>query len=244
MPSKKPLIIDGLASVRAVRRTRDDDAPKEARTRPSRTRLPEDHPRPSDRTRGLSSARIGHTAIPVRRELLCYECGYGFVAHGKIHQPICPKCHRNLCMDDMTIAREWQGTVRTLGNVHIRKDGTITGGHITARDILIEGDASAGTLVAGHELQLGPGATFDISTITFSNLVVKPGARISLKRKLVAENVDVEGEVRLNLEATGLVKVHAGGFLKGTVKARHLIVEDGGGLKAKLKIEPEDQRGA
>ena len=243
MPSKKPMVIDGLASVRALRRSQDDDHPKEAKTQPSRNRLPEDKPRRQERKAGVPAARIGHTALPVRRDLLCYECGYGFVAQGKIHQPICPKCHRKLCMDDITIAREWQGTVQTLGNVHVRTGGVITGGSITARNVRIEGQAEQGTLQVGHELQLGPGARVEMAHITFRHLVIRPGARVSLKRKLVAENVDVQGEVRLNLEATGIVTVRQGGFLKGQVKARHLLVEDGGGLKAQLKIEAEAKPG-
>ena len=41
------------------------------------------------------------------------------------------------------------------------------------------------------------------------------------------------------LKSAGLVTVKAGGLLEGEVHAEHLVVEDGGGLKAELHIAPE-----
>ena len=43
------------------------------------------------------------------------------------------------------------------------------------------------------------------------------------------------------MEATGLVSIHEGGHLKGTVRGAHLQVEEGGGLSARVFIWPQGQ---
>jgi cytoskeletal protein CcmA (bactofilin family) len=47
--------------------------------------------------------------------------------------------------------------------------------------------------------------------------------------------------LRAKLTATGTVTVKPGGSLEGEVQTEHLIIEDGGGLKAKARIGPKSE---
>jgi cytoskeletal protein CcmA (bactofilin family) len=234
-------MIDGLTSVRAARHAGESGRRRRFKARPSQTRLPEKkQPPPPDGKR--PAARIGHTAVPQRNELLCYECGYAFVITGRIHNVICPKCHRKLLMEDLSIDSEWARDVKTIGNVAILKGGRLTGGSIVARDVILEGDARQATLQVGRRLELGAGARFDQARATFNELRVRAGARIVLRRAVDCGNIEVEGDLKADARCSGLVRVHAGGCLRGSLRAARLAVADGGGLMARLDVQPQAGR--
>lgn len=238
--SKEPLVIDGLSSVRAARRAGAAGRGRSFRSRPSRNKPQQRKRTPSAQASGSTSAsRIRQTAVPVKHELLCYECGYAFVIRGVIHNTICPKCHRKLLMDDVSIDSEWTGNVKTVGNVEVRKNGVIKSGSITARDIVLEGNAEQAVLYVGRRLELCRGALFDLEKTTFKDLKVSSGASITIRRKLTCRDLDVEGELKASVHSDGVVCIRTGGLLRGSVKAPRLVVEEGGGLKARLKVNGE-----
>ena len=93
-------MIDGFASVQAVRRSRPKGAdPKYA---PSRTRLPaSEKKKPPPSSDGKPVAHIGRTALPPRHDILCYACSYRFVHTGRMGEGLlCPKCHEMLLTKD------------------------------------------------------------------------------------------------------------------------------------------------
>lgn len=237
--SKEPNVIDGFSSVRAVRHAGEAGHARQFKTRPSKDRIPGTKEQSGQQNKAEPPAsRIGHTVVPQKHELLCYECGYAFVVQGVIHYPICPKCHRKLIKDDLSIDAEWTGNVRTIGNVEIKSTGIVKSGSITARDIIIEGNAERCALHAGRRLELGHGARFNIEKAEFKDVLVRPGARIAIPPKLFCRNLYVEGELKAAVTASGTVSVKSGGLLRGRVNTAHLTVEDGGGLKARLRVEP------
>ena len=54
-------------------------------------------------------------------------------------------------------------------------------------------------------------------------------------------HLELFGTLEGDVEATGLVSIHEGGHLKGTVRGAHLQVEEGGGLSARVFIWPQGQ---
>jgi len=235
---KEPNVIDGFSSIRAVRRADESGHSRRFKTRPSQDRVPGPDREPGQKKKDAAPAsRIGHTVVPKKHELLCYECGYAFVIQGVIHYPICPKCHRTLIKDDLSIDNEWTGDVKTIGNVEIKSTGVITSGSITARDILIEGNAEQCVLHVGRRLELGHGARFDPAKTEFKDARIRPDARIKILHKFFCRNLTVEGELTATVFASGSVSVKSGGALLGSLNTARLTVEDGGGLKARLRVE-------
>ncbi len=235
--AKSPTVIGGLASVRAVRRADSSGHAQKFKTRPSQTTLPkEDKAAIEQKKRNSIAARARKTAMPAKHEMLCYECAYPFVIHGVIRNVICPKCHLTLCADDIIINAEWENDIKTVSNVTIKKDGILKPCDIVARDITIAGNAKLASMQIGRLLTIEKNGQLDFKKISFKDLSIKSNAKISVKNKLTCNNIEIEGTIKSDITAKGIVIIKPGGLLQGNLKTSHLIVEDGGGLKANLKI--------
>lgn len=235
--TKSPTVIGGLASVRAVRRADSSGHGQEFKTRPSQTKLPKEDKAAIERKKkqGIAS-HARRTAMPAKHELLCYECSYPFTIHGIIRNVICPKCHITLCADDVTINTVWDSDIKTVANVIIKKDAEVKSCDIIARDITIAGNAKLASMQIGRLLNIEKGAKLDFKKIKFKDLSIKSKAKVSLKDDLTCNNLDIAGSIKGNITSKGIVTVKSGGLLQGSLKTTHLIVEDGGGLKARLNI--------
>lgn len=231
-------VIDGFTSVQAVRRA--GRRSKGSRTRPSRSKLPAVEAKPEKKEkkkiRSKPATRIGHTVIPAKHEIVCYECGYTFTLQGRIHKPLCPKCHEFLDMTDHTIDSEWTKTIKTIGTVELKAEGVLKGAELIARDVILAGDAKDGAIRACRRLELCPGARFDIANVRMRDLVIRSGGKFTLRRKIVCRDLEIEGNFNARVYTEGIVTVKTGGFLLGEVHGPHLIVEEGGGLKAKVVV--------
>jgi cytoskeletal protein CcmA (bactofilin family) len=233
LPTESPILIDGFTSVQALRRA--GVASQEARTQPSRTRPPGPEARRKPDPDALKDAHIGHTAVPLRHEIVCYQCGYAFVLQGRVCKPLCPKCREFLDATDHVIDAEWSQDVKTVGTVDIRPEGVVRGARIVGRDIILAGNARDGALRAFRWLELKPGADFDFGRVEARDLRVRRGASLVLTQAVSCRNLELEGEVRAAVSATDCVTIRAGGMLVGEVRCPHLVVEEGGGLEADVQ---------
>ena len=103
-------------------------------------------------------------------------------------------------------------------------------------DLILDGHVADSTIKICRRLELGSQASGDIAKIDTRDILVRADARISYRSKLRCENFIVEGNFRGTIEVSGLVTVKPGAFLQGRVKAARLLLEEGGGLKATVKI--------
>jgi cytoskeletal protein CcmA (bactofilin family) len=241
--SDRPRVIDGFSSVQAVRRGRSKSTG--ARTRPSRTSLPvTDSDRKIEQPRLAS--RIGHTVIPDKHEIVCYECGYKFVFQGRLRDTFCPKCKTELEVQDHAIDGEWSGKIRTIGTVEIKPEAVLKEAEITARNLVLYGNAKDATIRVQGRLEVHKGAQFDMARIRINDLVIKPGGRFTLTRRIVCRNLEIEGALTATVYTEGTAVIRDGGFLKGELHGPSLILEAGGRLKAKIAVgnpnrEPEEE---
>lgn len=230
-----PSVIDGFSSVQAVRRSGRTTNP---RFRQSRTTLPATDKTPEKISQNKSSAplKIGHTIIPEKHEIICYECEYAFTLPGRIRNTICPKCHRKLDPENHIIENESNATIRTIGTIEIKSNAVLKGAKLTGRNIILAGDASDGTIRACGCLELCPGAKFDFAKIRLKDLRIRGKGRFTIRRKITCRNIEVEGKLKANIYSDGIATIRHGGLLQGEIHGPHLIVEEGGGLKAKVVI--------
>lgn len=227
-------MIDGFTSVQAVRRAAGRTG--DARKRPSHTTPPaREKNRQEDKKTRKRAARIGHTVIPAKYEIVCYECGYTFKLSGRVYNTICPKCHKRLKTLDYTIDREWAAEIKTIGTIEIKAGGVLKGAELTARDVILAGNAEEGT-IACRRLELCPGARFDIATVKIRDLLIRSGGNFIITRKFACKNLEVEGQLKGRIFTDGIVTIRPGGFLRGELHGQHLVVQEGGGLKAKVAV--------
>ncbi len=234
MASKDPQVIDGFQSVQAVRRAgKNKQDPRYAQ---SRTTLPAAGKKSGTKRKAGTKGKIGHTVVPDVFEIVCYECGYTFPLRGRIQKTYCPKCRKTLVADEQIIESDWSGRVKTIGTVQVRNGGSLTKAHVVVGNLILDGRIEDSTTKICRRLELGPNASGEIAKIDTRDILIRAGAKLSHRSKLRCENLIVEGNYRGTVEVSGLVTVMPGAFLQGRVKAERLLLHEGGGLKATVKI--------
>ncbi len=231
--NRKVNTLDSYATIRAVARTKPSPAPQPP--------TPDDHAASDEAAHDPQKlgARMARTAVPVKHQIDCYECGYRFQVHGRVTTTHCPKCRALLDLSDHVIDNEWVETIKTAGTIRLTSTGVLKNGDLIGADVILEGIIEGGRARAMRTLELGAGAIFSEKAVSGPDLRIGPGADFKFKQEAKYRNVEVLGTLRGRLEATGVITVKPGGLLEGEVHTEHLIVEDGGGLKAELHIGPK-----
>ena len=244
--SKRTTMIDGYTSVQMVRRAAGrSQGALEGPDAPPPTQQPKEGPEPPAPGQGKVGTKVSRTAVPERHDIICYECQYAFVLTGRLRATICPKCHEPLEATPLVVAEEHTGPVRTIGTAHVKPGGVLKDAEIVARIAIIEGDARDGTIRC-QQLLYGSGGRINLARTTFRELVVAEGAEFKIDEPVTCRSVEVKGTMDAAV-LTGLLTVRAGGLVRGTVQAGRLVVDEGGGLVAKLlvrrdiEVEHKDQ---
>lgn len=232
-----PNFIDGFSSVQAVKRSNKTSTA--ARTRPSSSTLPAlETPKAAEKPPEQPHAkRISRSAIPEKFSITCYECKYVFTLQGRVIDNFCPKCHEKLSAAGVTIDREWTSDVKTIGRVEIRKGAAFPARcRITARDLLLEADASGTDLNIYNKLELSQGAGFNVESTEIRTLVIAKDSSLALKGEVRCDSLEVLGTLRADIKAAKGVTVEEGGTFRGSIEAPSLVVRDGAALNARLRI--------
>ncbi len=231
--NRKVNTLDSYATIRAVARAKPAPAPQPP--------APDDHAASDEAAHDAQNqgARVARTTLPVKHQIDCYECGYKFQVHGRVTTTHCPKCRALLDLSDHVIDTEWVDTIKTAGTIRLTPTGVLKNGDLIGADVILEGIIEGGRARALRTLELGAGAIFSEKAVSGLDLRIASGADFKFKQEAKYRNVEVSGTLRARLEATGVVTVKPGGLLEGEIQTEHLIVEDGGGLKAQLHIGPK-----
>jgi cytoskeletal protein CcmA (bactofilin family)/predicted Zn-ribbon and HTH transcriptional regulator len=231
--NRKVNTLDSYATIRAV-----------ARTKP----LPVSQPAakdavPTDAVADLQKpgARVARTTVPVKHSIECYECGYKFQVHGRATTTHCPKCRVLLDFKDYLIDSEWVETIKTAGTIRLTATGVLKSGDLIGAEVIIEGIIEGGRARALRTIELGAGAIFSEKAVSAPDLRIAPGAEFKFKQEARYHNIEIYGTLHAKLESTGIIIVKPGGLLSGEVHAQHLVVEEGGGLQAMLRIAPKSE---
>ncbi|OGV44461.1 MAG: hypothetical protein A2X46_01350 [Lentisphaerae bacterium GWF2_57_35] len=232
METRKTDVMDGFTVVRMVKHAKD------AGVEPIRKAEPESSaPKPPERAEPVR--HIGKTVQPTKRLIRCYECAYEFSLTVRVAKTHCPKCRTALELTDYKIEGEWTQDLKTAGQIHLMAGSLFKQGRVIGQDVILEGQVEGGTVEAYGTLEIRRGAEFPEGQVKSRHLRIAPGAEVILRQKTLQHDVDVAGILEAELEVSGLLTIKAGGHLRGRVNSRHLIVEDGGGLTARVFIWPQ-----
>jgi len=232
--NRKVNTLDSYATIRAVARAK----PVPGSPPGAAEDVPTDAAAPDVQTPG---ARVARTTVPVKHAIECYECGYKFQVHGRATTTHCPKCRVLLDFKDYLIDSEWVETIKTAGTIRLTTTGVLKSGDLIGAEVIIEGIIEGGRVRALRTLELGAGAIFSEKAVSAPDLRIAPGAEFKFKQETRYRNIEIFGALQAKLESTGIIIVKPGGLLEGEIQAQHLVVEDGGGLKALLRIAPKTE---
>ena len=228
---RKPNEVDGFSLVKAVRHAKaEGHEPKPLSAEPA----PSAPPPPVEK----APARIGRTALPSKNDIFCYNCGYTFQITGQVQTLYCAKCRTILEKKDYVVEGESTADFTTTGNIKVGPAAVLKGGTLTARDVILAGRMEGGRIKAFRRIELEPGSSWVQEDITAADLRVAPGATVEWKGKVLFRNVDVMGELHVDLACSGLLSVFPGGHFRGKLQGAHLMVEEGGGLNGEFRVEP------
>lgn len=237
MADKKPKMMDGFSVVQSLAKAKQDGVlpPSGAHRQAEGT-----SPYPLPMAMPGDSPHIVKTIQPTRRTIRCFKCSYEFQLSGTTKTIYCSKCREKIDLGDYVIDRPWSEEIKTGGSVIIRPTGRLENVRIWAGNVIFEGGMDDNSSIECTQwLELGRQAQPNPRQISMRNLRIAAGATMAFKYKLQVHHLELFGTLEADVEATGLVSIHEGGHLKGTVRGAHLQVEEGGGLSARVFIWPQ-----
>lgn len=233
MASRKPTVVDGFTAIRAAQ-----EAARHGHGDPLR---PDVEGKPPDKPDITSKAgtRIGRSVVPTKREVICPACGHRSEVAGKLQLFVCNGCHHRMKLDDVTLPEgEWSAELETGGTVIVPAGTILTGGFIRANDVQLFGKMSGSEIRASRRAVLHAGCAPDWVRLQMLDLEVGVGVNITPGKPLEGRHLELHGKFCGNVKLGGTLTVHASGDFSGQVRAAGLRVEEGGGLRAALDINP------
>ena len=187
-----------------------------------------------------AGTRIGRSVMPTKREIICPACGYVSEVTGKLQLFVCQGCRHRMKLDDVTLKDgEWSEELETGGKVIVPVGAMLTGGSIVANDIELNGKMKGVELRATRRIIVSKTAEVDWVRMNMRDLELGPGVKMTPGKPLDARHLELHGAFCGNARLTGTLTVHPTGDFSGELRAAGLQVAEGGGLRAKLDVNPE-----
>lgn len=189
---------------------------------------------------GLGGGGLGHigkTTQPTKRTIRCFECGYECQMTGTTKAVYCSKCRAKIEMGDVRVEGEWTKDVQTGGDVRVAPGARVLGAKIRAGNVKLEGELDGyASVECGQWLELATPTPPRARQVATRNLRLAEGCEWAPGGKLQVHHLELRGTLEADVEASGHVLVMAGGCLRGSLRAAHLQVEEGGGVEARLFV--------
>ena len=180
-----------------------------------------------------------HSALPAKRRITCYNCGYSHTATGQLRVPYCPKCRTVLVTDDLVIDSPHKGDALTIGDVTVLPGASFeSGAKICGRNIKIGADISAAaTLTASESMILAGGAKFGgVSVSNAGKTLIPAGEKIEIAGNFDCAEIEIAGALRANIRAERGAVFRAGSVFYGTYVGPCITVEDGAIITAGMRV--------
>lgn len=159
------------------------------------------------------------------RELSCPACHHEFKAAGDAQSSQCPKCCSYLSLLDHEINTLWDRSIKTCGNVIIRKNGNFNAASIECHHLSVLGSIHCPIRCTG-DLLIRTHAKFN-HPIHCRRLLVEKGSRVEFLSSVTAESAHINGNVRGQLTCSGSVSLEKRAQFHGLVRTSSLVVKSG-----------------
>lgn len=162
--------------------------------------------------------------IPMR-EVVCYECGKTSSVPAAALSANCLHCHAHLNMADEEIRPGTERlTIRTLGDVTVPSETTLSRLSVVCRNMEINGHISGSfrcmrALVVNESVQ--------IDNLQAGRLVVARDAEVMLTKPAHVGAANIYGKLTGVLRSEGVVKIYGTGEVTGLIFAADVVMEPG-----------------
>lgn len=226
-------VIDGKGIARKTSTARFAKSPPE-----SAPAIPEQKPAlqiapPKKRNFRETLRRLLNPTAPPRR-LTCFACRHEFTASGSAQSSQCPKCCGYLSLLDHEIIKLCERSIKTCGNVIIRKNGIFNAASLTCHDLTLHGSIHCPVVCSG-DLIIRTHAKINYP-VRCRNLMVEKGYRVEFLGTIHAETARIRGTARGQLVCTGQVTLEKRSQFHGLVRTTSLVAESGANHSGTVEI--------
>lgn len=172
-----------------------------------------------------SFSKGSENRIPMR-EVVCYECGKSSTVPAAALSAHCLHCHAHLNMaDEEILPGSERLTIRTLGDVTVPAETTLSHLSVVCRNMEINGHVS-GSFRCTRAMIINESIRID-GALRAERLIVAKDAEVQLDKPAVVGAANIYGKVTGELHSDGVVKIYNGGELHGLCRAADLLAEPG-----------------
>lgn len=164
----------------------------------------------------------------------CFDCGHKFKTGRSAKSANCPACGAYISLEDVEINMTSTQSIKTRGDVLIRKRGRLSASSVHCRDLECHGIIEANVTCSGDATFRTTGSI--IGEIHCHRFVVEKGADVAFLNPVHATEVDIQARVTGTIYSTGPVLISSNGAINGDVTARSVSIEPGGELNGAMNI--------
>jgi cytoskeletal protein CcmA (bactofilin family)/ribosomal protein S27E len=164
----------------------------------------------------------------------CFDCGHKFKTGRSAKSANCPACGAYISLEDVEINMTSTQSVKTRGNVLVRKRGRLSASSVQCRDLECHGIIEANVTCSGDAAFRTTGSI--IGEIRCQRFVVEKGADVAFLNHVHATEVEIQARVTGTIFCTGPVLIAGNGSVNGDVTARSVSIEPGGELNGAMNI--------
>lgn len=164
----------------------------------------------------------------------CFECSHKFKVSRSARSTACPNCGATIPLDDVEVNMPSGESIKTRGDVLIRKRGQVSAESIQCKDLRCQGILEANVKASGDAIFRATGTM--IGEVHCRRFIVEKGSDVIFLNEIHAEEVDVQARVTASIFSSGALIIGANGAVNGDVTARSVSIEPGGEINGAMNI--------
>lgn len=164
----------------------------------------------------------------------CFDCGHKFKVSRSSRSANCPNCGSYISLEDIEINMASTQSIKTRGDVLIRKRGHLSTDLIRCKDLRCQGIIEANIHVNGDAIFRTTGTI--IGEVRCRRFVIEKGADVTFMNDIHTEEADIQSKITGTIYSSGPMVIRANGAVFGDITARSVSIEPGGELNGAMNI--------
>ena len=164
----------------------------------------------------------------------CFDCGHKFKVSRSSRSANCPQCGALISLEDVEINMASSQSIKTRGDVLIRKRGHLSTDLVICRDLRCQGIVEANIQAAGDAVFRTIGNI--IGEIRCKRFIIEKGADVTFLNLIYAEEAEVQAKITGTIICSGPLTIGKDGAVFGDVTVRSVNIEPGGELNGAMNI--------
>ena len=164
----------------------------------------------------------------------CFDCGHKSKVSRSSRSANCPTCGSYISLEDVEINMPTRQSIKTRGDVLVRKRGHLSAESIRCKDLRCQGIIEANIETSGDAIFRTVGTI--IGEVRCKRFVIEKGADVTFINSIYAEEADIQSRVTGTIFSSGPLVIGGNGAVNGSITARSVSIEPGGELNGAMNI--------